>query len=66
SMVEGLKSSQTWLAARMSEPKLIRRLRLAVELGNSAIEMVLEDPDLDEASIIHDVAEMIVTYLTKT
>ncbi|WP_171173342.1 TetR/AcrR family transcriptional regulator [Ruegeria sp. HKCCD8929] len=66
SMVDGLKSSQTWLAARMSEPELIRRLRLAVELGNSAIEMVLEDPDLDEASIIHDVAEMIVAYLTKT
>jgi len=64
-MVGALSNSNNWIAQRLSGDALYHRMRLAVEIGNSVIEMVLENPDIDEKAIIEDAAEMLSNYLTK-
>ncbi len=54
-----------WISGRMGDVETQRRLRLAIEIGNSTIEMVLEETDLDEQAIIRDTAEMIEFHLSK-
>lgn len=50
---------------RLSEEELRRRVRLMVEIGNSVIEMVIENPQMDEAAILRDTADMFVFLLAK-
>ena len=63
SAVTNLGSAQTWIKGTMSEEELERRLRLIIEIGSSAMNMILEDPEIDEAVTIQDVAKIFATYL---
>lgn len=45
--------------------ELRRRVRLIVEIGNSVIEMVIENPSMDEVAMIRDTADMMHFLLTK-
>lgn len=49
----------------MEEEALFLRVRLIVEVGNSAIEMLVENPQMDEATVIRDTAEIMYFHLTK-
>ncbi|MBE7637765.1 TetR family transcriptional regulator [Sneathiella sp. P13V-1] len=63
SAVSNLRSAQTWIKDTMSDDELERRLRLIIEIGSSAMNMILEDPEIDETTTIRDVAKIFATYL---
>ncbi len=65
SAVSNLRAAQTWIRERMSDQELERRLRLIIEIGSSAMNMILEDPEIDEATTIRDVAEIFAFHLSR-
>lgn len=51
------------MAADLSSDVLRQRLRLMVEVGNSVVEMIVENPDMNEEAILRDTAEMLYFVL---
>ncbi|WP_299599958.1 TetR/AcrR family transcriptional regulator [uncultured Tateyamaria sp.] len=64
-LTDGLTSSLMNLDLGFAEPELRRRVRLLIEIGNSVVEMVVENPGMDEAAMIQDTAEVMHFLLTK-
>lgn len=55
---------QAWVADPWADRAILeRRARLAVDLGYAAIELVFDQPDLDEAAIMADAARAIRAVL---
>ena len=49
----------------LAQAELHRRVRLMIEVGNSVVEMIVENEGMDEAAMIRDTAEMMHFLLTK-
>ncbi|WP_299958517.1 TetR/AcrR family transcriptional regulator [uncultured Roseobacter sp.] len=64
-LTDGLSSSLMNLDLGLTEAELRRRVRLMIEIGNSVVEMVVENPGMDEATMIQDTAEVMHFLLTK-
>lgn len=62
----GLSRLMTDLGTDLPEDVLYLRIRLNIEIGNSVIEMLVENPELDEATIIQDTADIMVFHFTKS
>ncbi|WP_299555248.1 TetR/AcrR family transcriptional regulator [uncultured Tateyamaria sp.] len=64
-LADGLTSSLMELDLGLTEAELRRRVRLMIEIGNSVVEMVVENPGINEAAMIQDTAEIMHFLLTK-
>lgn len=64
-LTDGLTSTLLSLDLGLTETELRRRVRLMIEIGNSVVEMVVENPGMDEAAMIQDTAEIMHFLLTK-
>ncbi len=62
---EALASLLPDFKKRLGKKEALRRLRLAIEIGNSVIEMIVENDELDERATIRDAAEIIEFYLAR-
>jgi len=62
---DGLTAALADLDLGLSDAELRRRIRLMIEIGNSVVEMVVENPGIDEAAMIRDTAEAMHFLLTK-
>lgn len=64
-VTDGLTAAMISLELGHDETELRRRVRLMIEVGNSVIEMVIENPRMHEAAMIKDTADMMHFLLTK-
>lgn len=64
-VTDGLTAELGKLDLGLSEPELHRRIRLMIEIGNSVVEMVVENPGMDEEAMVQDTAELMHHLLTK-
>lgn len=60
-----LTELMTALGTDLPEDVLFLRIRLNIEIGNSVIEMLAENPGLDEARLIQDTADIMMFHFTK-
>ncbi|MEL7453004.1 MAG: TetR/AcrR family transcriptional regulator [Pseudomonadota bacterium] len=61
-MAAALAKAAVVFRPRLSEAEVYRQSRLSIEIGYTAIEFVLENPDLDRRAIIRDASNAIAAF----